>query len=113
MLRMLSCWLCALAGATVARLQGDRERLPLSFRTELLVISVACRRCSSRPAPPSVCATRTSPSPIARAAGVDVTLQVLPDMPHAVPLLQAYLPEGRAALEEVAAYVRGQLAPAR
>ncbi len=49
----------------------------------------------------------------ARAAGVDVTLRLLPDMPHAVPLLQAYLPQGRAALDDAAMYIRTRLAGSR
>ncbi len=45
----------------------------------------------------------------ARAAGVDATLALLEDMPHAVALMQAYAPQGRAALESAAAFIQRAL----
>jgi epsilon-lactone hydrolase len=42
----------------------------------------------------------------ARAAGVDVTLSIYPGMWHLWPLLANWLPEGSAALDEIAAFVR-------
>jgi len=42
----------------------------------------------------------------ARAAGVGATLELLEDMPHAVALMQAYAPQGRAALESAAAFIQ-------
>jgi acetyl esterase/lipase len=44
----------------------------------------------------------------ARAAGVDTTLEVLPEMFHDVHLQAALLPEGAAAVEAVAAYLRAR-----
>ena len=45
----------------------------------------------------------------ARAAGVDVTLDVLPDMPHAAPLFAAFVPGGRHAIDSIAGFVRARL----
>lgn len=45
----------------------------------------------------------------ARAAGVDVTLDVLPDMPHAAPLFAAFVAGGRHAIDNIAAFVRSRL----
>jgi acetyl esterase/lipase len=42
----------------------------------------------------------------ARAARVTVDLQVYPDMPHAWPLLNAVLPEGRRALDEATSFMQ-------
>ncbi len=47
----------------------------------------------------------------ARAAGVDVTLQVWPHMMHVWQAFARYVPEGRAALSHVAAFVHGHLPP--
>ncbi len=47
----------------------------------------------------------------AKAAGVDVTLQVWPDMMHVWQAFARYVPEGRAALAHVAAFVQGHLPP--
>jgi monoterpene epsilon-lactone hydrolase len=45
----------------------------------------------------------------ARAAGVDVILDVLPDMPHAAPLFAAFVPGGRHAIDHIAGFVRTRL----
>ena len=42
----------------------------------------------------------------ARAAGVDVTLEVWPEMFHSFPLCAPALPEGREALERVGRFLR-------
>ena len=42
----------------------------------------------------------------AREAGVSVDIQIYPDMPHAWPLLNAVLPEGRRALDEAASFMQ-------
>jgi acetyl esterase/lipase len=42
----------------------------------------------------------------ARAAGVDVTLSVYPEMPHVWQLFAPFLPEASAAIEEIGAFVR-------
>jgi epsilon-lactone hydrolase len=42
----------------------------------------------------------------ARAAGVDVTLSVYPEMPHVWQLFAPFLPEATAAIEEIGAFVR-------
>jgi acetyl esterase/lipase len=42
----------------------------------------------------------------ARAAGVDVTLRVYPEMPHVWQLFAPFLPEATAAIEEIGAFVR-------
>ncbi|MBP7962386.1 MAG: alpha/beta hydrolase [Caldilineaceae bacterium] len=49
----------------------------------------------------------------ARAAGVDVTLQVWPQMMHVWQAFARYVPEGRAALDHVAAFVHAYLSPPR
>jgi monoterpene epsilon-lactone hydrolase len=45
----------------------------------------------------------------ARAAGVDVTLDVLPDMPHAAPLFAAFVAGGRHAMDSIAGFVGPRL----
>jgi epsilon-lactone hydrolase len=45
----------------------------------------------------------------ARAASVDVILDVLPDMPHAAPLFAAFVPGGRDAIDHIAGFVRARL----
>ncbi len=45
----------------------------------------------------------------ARAAGVDVTLDVLPDMPHAMPLFAAFVAGGRHAIDDIAGFVRPRI----
>lgn len=45
----------------------------------------------------------------ARAAGVDVNLRVWGQMPHVFPIFARVLPEGRAALREIGAFVRARL----
>ncbi|MBS3024349.1 MULTISPECIES: alpha/beta hydrolase [Acidiphilium] len=47
----------------------------------------------------------------ALAAGVDSLLRIWPVVPHAWPIFQAILPEGRAALDESAAFIRGAAPP--
>jgi acetyl esterase/lipase len=47
----------------------------------------------------------------ARAAGVDVTLQVWPAMWHVWHLLVPLLPEARQAVDAIAAYARRHVAP--
>jgi acetyl esterase/lipase len=42
----------------------------------------------------------------AKAAGVDVTLRVYPEMPHVWQLFAPFLPEATAAIEEIGAFVR-------
>jgi monoterpene epsilon-lactone hydrolase len=42
----------------------------------------------------------------AKAAGVDVTLSVYPEMPHVWQLFAPFLPEANAAIEEIGAFVR-------
>ena len=46
---------------------------------------------------------------VLRGQDVDVTLSVQPNLPHVWPLMSAYLPEGRATLDELAAWLRPQL----
>lgn len=46
----------------------------------------------------------------ARDAGVDVTLDVLRDMPHNGPILAEYHPEGARGVDMIGAYLRGRLA---
>lgn len=46
----------------------------------------------------------------ARAAGVSSQLRIAPVVPHAWPLFQAFLPEGRHTLDESAAFIRGAAA---
>jgi monoterpene epsilon-lactone hydrolase len=45
----------------------------------------------------------------ARAAGVDVTLDLLPDMPHAAPLFAAFVAGGRRAIDDIAAFLGPRL----
>ncbi|AEA62059.1 alpha/beta hydrolase [Burkholderia gladioli] len=49
----------------------------------------------------------------ARAAGVEVDLQVWPRMPHVWQMAVPFMPEARRALDDAAAFVRGAAAPPR
>lgn len=49
--------------------------------------------------------------PRARAAGVDVTLQVWPGMWHVWQILVPFMPEAREAVQEIAAFIRERLQP--
>lgn len=49
----------------------------------------------------------------AREAGVDVTFEPMPDMPHAVELLAQLCPEGAAAIEQAGEWLKARAMPAK
>jgi acetyl esterase/lipase len=44
----------------------------------------------------------------ARAAGVEVTVEIYPEMVHIFQLFAPILPEGQQAIERIGAFIRGQ-----
>ena len=100
------------AGTRGARTCSSPARIratPMPHRSTR--ISPACRRCTSRPATGTSSSTTRIASPTRPgAAGVDVRLDVFPEMLHAHQIWAGNMPEADDAVARIGEYVRQRLA---